>query len=187
MWKSIDIKNKRFGFWVAIDKVGKNKSGQTLWLCQCECGIQKNVTLNSLRTGNSTSCGCNKTPNLVGQVFGKLTVISLNKTVGKTRRYWNCKCICGKTIVVCTYKLRSGAIKSCGCDKADEKVEEDKTPNDFDQVTFVNNHIISCIENMRLINECYKQIQKNINKSKKLLKIEIKDPFNMDLKDPSGS
>lgn len=51
--------------------------------------------------------------NLIGQKFGKLTVI--NRDNNKKRVYWNCKCDCGNTISVRQDSLLSGATKSCGC------------------------------------------------------------------------
>lgn len=53
-------------------------------------------------------------PNLVGQKFNMLTVISLNSS-RNGRYYWNVKCDCGNASVVCTRDLRSNKIKSCGC------------------------------------------------------------------------
>jgi hypothetical protein len=29
-----------------------------VWKCRCNCGKEKSVLLNSLKTGNTTSCGC---------------------------------------------------------------------------------------------------------------------------------
>ncbi len=34
------------------------KQGSPLWLCQCECGNSTSTTSRSLRTGNTQSCGC---------------------------------------------------------------------------------------------------------------------------------
>jgi hypothetical protein len=115
MGKFIDIKGQRFGFWVVLERADKNKNGQIRWLCQCECGGHKLVTTNSLRTGNSTSCGCNHTPNLVDQKFGKLTVIKQDESKNKGRRYWLCQCECNNFITVNTYQLRNGYVISCGC------------------------------------------------------------------------
>lgn len=115
MGKAIDIKGKRFGFWVAIESAEKNKNGQTQWLCQCECGTKRAVTTNSLRTGNSTSCGCNKCPDLTKEKFEYLLVLNLDISQNKDRRYWKCLCSCGKIITATTYQLRNGKITSCGC------------------------------------------------------------------------
>jgi hypothetical protein len=115
MGKLIDLMGQRFGFWVVQSRAPNNKSGQVQWICECECGSKKLVTANSLRSGNSTSCGCNHAPDLVGEVFGELKVLSLYSSDDKTRRRWLCQCSCGKTIVVSTYKLREKITKSCGC------------------------------------------------------------------------
>lgn len=37
-------------------KSGKKK--QRVFMCKCGCGNLKEIALNSLRTGNTTSCGC---------------------------------------------------------------------------------------------------------------------------------
>jgi hypothetical protein len=116
MGKLINITDQRFGFWVVKARGDNAKNGHTQWLCVCECGNEKLVTSNSLRSGNSTSCGCNHTPDLVGQKFGKLKVIQLEVSEDKTRRYWLCQCKCGNTITVSTYKLREKYTTSCGCD-----------------------------------------------------------------------
>lgn len=63
---------------------------------------------------------------LTGQTFGRLLVIG---EVGKNKAghyMWNCKCECGKSKVVNSYHLRSGAIKSCGCLRVDRNVAFNK-------------------------------------------------------------
>ena len=57
---------------------------------------------------------------LLGQCFGRLTVISRseNRSMGKHRGTavaWNCRCSCGQYVAVRAGKLRSGHTKSCGC------------------------------------------------------------------------
>lgn len=52
---------------------------------------------------------------LVGQIFGRLTVI---KRVGSNKHKhatWLCECECGAMVIVCGNSLRSGLTKSCGC------------------------------------------------------------------------
>lgn len=52
--------------------------------------------------------------NLLGQTFGRLTVISQAPSRnGHTR--WNCICTCGSEVSVLSTGLRSGNTKSCGC------------------------------------------------------------------------
>ena len=53
---------------------------------------------------------------LVGQRFGRLTVISLNEEATKQKKntQWNCKCDCGNEVIVRGSNL-SGGTTSCGC------------------------------------------------------------------------
>lgn len=55
-----------------------------------------------------------KRKNLIGDKFGKLTVISRSESKNG-RRFWVCKCDCGNTCVVSTTHLLLGDVKSCGC------------------------------------------------------------------------
>lgn len=58
MGKIIDETDHRYGKLVAIEKVGKNKHRQTLWICDCDCGGIITVAGNRLRSGHTKSCGC---------------------------------------------------------------------------------------------------------------------------------
>ena len=52
--------------------------------------------------------------NLIGQKFGRLTVIK--RLPNKNNRVmWLCKCDCGNTVEVRGDSLKSGNTKSCGC------------------------------------------------------------------------
>ena len=54
---------------------------------------------------------------LVGKQFGRLTVVRLDpdKINSSGQRYWECRCSCGKVVVVCGVSLQHGRTKSCGC------------------------------------------------------------------------
>lgn len=52
--------------------------------------------------------------NLIGQKFGRLTVIE-QALSRKGKTYWKCLCDCGKYKEVQTRHLRNGKIRSCGC------------------------------------------------------------------------
>lgn len=54
----IDLKGMRYGRLVAIESAGKTKSGNTLWLCKCDCGNEVIVSISNLRNGHTKSCGC---------------------------------------------------------------------------------------------------------------------------------
>lgn len=56
---------------------------------------------------------------LTGQRFGRLVVIARAEDYvspkGKHNTRWECRCDCGKTVVVCGWQLRTKDARSCGC------------------------------------------------------------------------
>lgn len=53
-----DLTGKRFGRWTVL-RLGVNpKRKASIWICRCECGVEKSVIANGLVSGNSKSCGC---------------------------------------------------------------------------------------------------------------------------------
>ncbi len=61
MASKLDITNIRFGKLTAIKPNGFYQSPSRkhiLWLCKCDCGKEKTIRLNSLRSGIVRSCGC---------------------------------------------------------------------------------------------------------------------------------
>lgn len=56
---SNDLTGKRFGRLTVIKQIDK-KNDQLIWLCECDCGNDIEVTTNHLITGNTQSCGCLK-------------------------------------------------------------------------------------------------------------------------------
>lgn len=55
---------------------------------------------------------------LVGQKFGKLTVLGRSSQTSLSGAMWRCVCTCGATADVASLKLRRGKTKSCGCHRA---------------------------------------------------------------------
>lgn len=56
--------------------------------------------------------------NLIGQTFGRLTVLERDNTKSSKQRkgvYWLCQCSCGKQKSVRRDKLVNGIVQSCGC------------------------------------------------------------------------
>lgn len=37
---------------------GQGSPGYVMWMCRCDCGVEKPVRSNNLRSGNTQSCGC---------------------------------------------------------------------------------------------------------------------------------
>jgi len=104
---------KKYGKLTAIKKDLVFKS---YWICECDCGKLTSYHRSSLLSGKTTSCGCEaiKKSDLIGQKFGKLTVLKRAKTsLGKTA--WECKCECGKKTKVPSGYLKATQAPSCGC------------------------------------------------------------------------
>ena len=56
-----------------------------------------------------------KLKTLIGEHFGRLTVIALDHLGVKNKRFWLLRCVCGGSTVVSTGDLNTGKVNSCGC------------------------------------------------------------------------
>lgn len=54
---SIDLTGQRFERLIVLKKLG-TKNNNIQWLCQCDCGKQKEIAGTHLRSGMTRSCGC---------------------------------------------------------------------------------------------------------------------------------
>lgn len=66
----LKLKNEignRYGRWLVVSRGesritggmgGSRRKRDTYWVCRCDCGVEKEVKGNSLRSGVSSSCGC---------------------------------------------------------------------------------------------------------------------------------
>lgn len=109
-----DETGKKYGKLTIVRMLYNFSNGETYCECLCDCGNYIVVRLSSLHTGNTTSCGCNHSPDLIGMKFGKLTVIREVPSNTK-QRMWLCECECGNQICLSSYVLTSGHTQSCGC------------------------------------------------------------------------
>lgn len=95
---------QRFGKLTVIEQLPSTKTGQRRWRCICDCGGEHIATTSNLTHGKTTNCGCKKSPDLTGKVFGRLTVIGRsdkrNPRGARTTPMWECRCECGNI----TYK-----------------------------------------------------------------------------------
>jgi len=127
-----DLTGQKFGRLTVIERA-PNKNQKTYWVCECNCGSNKEVVVwaTSLKNGDIKSCGCLKVEmlnkrnfkDLTGQRFGKLVVLEYAGATDKQRGLWKCRCDCdlNKIIIVTTSNLTSGNTTSCGCKWYDEK------------------------------------------------------------------
>ena len=121
-----DLTGQRFGKLVVLERaedyVSPKGHHDTRWHCRCDCGKELDVNTSSLKNGRTTSCGCLRdevvknvsVKDLVGQRFGRLTVLYLVEANGKGVT-WHCKCDCGNEKDVSSRCLLGGHTKSCGC------------------------------------------------------------------------
>lgn len=125
-----DISGETFGKWRVLhysrtirytQKNGK-PYWRAFWKCRCSCGTEREVIGHALKTGCSKSCGCDhpgrRLIDLEGNIYGRLLVIDMSdrtETGDHKKTYWECKCYCGKEVVVEGYNLTSGWTRSCGC------------------------------------------------------------------------
>lgn len=60
MGKLIDLTGHRFGRLIVIKQTSKTKRGQSRWLCQCNCDLEKKIIVlgYNLKNGHTQSCGC---------------------------------------------------------------------------------------------------------------------------------
>ena len=121
-----EIGNK-YGLLTVIERAGSN-SGKAAWLCRCECGNQIIVTGDSLRRGQTTTCGDTihkkqrmskvgkaNYKDITGCKYGKLTALRPIGSATYGGILWECKCDCGNLHTVEYSNLIRGRVKSCGC------------------------------------------------------------------------
>ena len=101
------------------EAAGLPPRGDRMMFCRCECGTEKIVRLDHLRSGRTTSCGCAQRDMVrldipPGTVFGRLTVIGEAPRTSSGKRSMLCQCECGERRAVVLGNLCSGQ-KSCGC------------------------------------------------------------------------
>lgn len=117
MGKVIDLTGQKFNKLTVIERVESNNR-HAQWRCKCDCGNETIVRGDKLKSGHTKSCGCEKQNNkidLIGQVFGKLTVIEDSGERRNGGIIWICKCECGSITKVRGDRLKAGATSSCGC------------------------------------------------------------------------
>lgn len=116
----VDLVGKRFGAWAVLRRAPA-AGRRTLWLCRCDCGTERPVVADDLRSGKSSSCGCASretrtaaAKDMTGERYGRLVVVG-RADVRNGDRYWMCRCDCGGEKTVRGKDLLCGKILSCRC------------------------------------------------------------------------
>ena len=137
-----DLTGQKFGRLTVIKRA--EKRGGVYWLCDCDCGTKEVlVGTGNLVRGYVKSCGClkreyiqNRTIDLTGQKFGRLTVRERSEKKGKI--FWVCDCDCGtKGVIKSTDYLRHEANVSCGCVRQERIRRKDLTGQKFGRLTVI--------------------------------------------------
>lgn len=130
-----DISGKRYGRILVISYAGtktvgiKSKQTQSVWNCQCDCGVTKVIAAHDLKRGSTVSCGCQRAENrssrprhldITGNRYGRLVALKHAGTVTigtktKSQATWLCQCDCGGSKVVPLQRLKNKLTQSCGC------------------------------------------------------------------------
>jgi len=88
-------------------------------LCECQCGIVREVENSSLKRGLSKSCGCLNIEQLrsrrkylnIGDRYGRLVIKGHSKVAG----FSICECDCGTIKDINNVRLKTDVVNSCGC------------------------------------------------------------------------
>lgn len=142
--KRKNLVGRKFGK-LTVTALGEAIPGkEAKWYCDCDCGTKDVLVAGgNLVRGHTKSCGClkeeylrNKTIDLTGQRFGRLTVRKRSETKGKV--FWICDCDCGTTgIIASSNDLNTGDKASCGCVRQEYIRSKDLTGKRFGRLTVI--------------------------------------------------
>ena len=108
---------QRFGKLTVVERLPSDAGGQRRWLCRCDCGGSHVATTGNLKSGRTTNCGCKKSPDLTGMVFGRLTVLGRSEKRSprgkRTTPMWECRCACGNITYKATDTLKNPDESMC--------------------------------------------------------------------------
>lgn len=118
-----DLTGQKFNYLTVLEKTNQKQGTNYIWKCQCDCGNIHYVPGADLVCGKIKSCGCQKLKtigktkeiNMIGQKFGKLTVLRKNGKDSDGSINYLCKCDCGNFKTVNGCSLRAKTTTSCGC------------------------------------------------------------------------
>lgn len=120
-----NIIGNKYNRLTVISESYRNK--KRIWYnCLCECGNEKIVSIDNLKSGAVKSCGCLKKDNIkqlqqamIGKRFGKLVIKDIVNLTGATE--YLCQCDCGNITRSDGWSLKSGHKTSCGCVREEKR------------------------------------------------------------------
>jgi hypothetical protein len=107
----------RYNKWTIVSEAGKDAKSNKLFLCQCDCGVQKIHRIHTLRSGRSIQCkrcySNNMVEDIVGKKFGSATVLKrIENNRGHEAQYL-VRCNCGIERKALGYKLKQLKATKC--------------------------------------------------------------------------
>ena len=111
-----------------------SKTNRAFWICECEkCHTLYSISGTDLRQNKRNCSKCE----LVGKVFGKLTVIDLDYIAKDRHKYWKCQCECGNIESIRGPWLTTQERTQCHeCNKKAKKIQYiDETNNQYGRLT----------------------------------------------------
>lgn len=128
-----DLVGKKFGKLTVIKRLENTIERRRVYLCKCECGNTTKVKAKYLNRGDTRSCGCYKKDfskyeeknykealTKIGEKYGKLTIIDIEKDENKKKYMMICRCECGNISKKFYSDIKNGEIVSCGCFSKEE-------------------------------------------------------------------
>ena len=116
---------EKYGRLTVVDYLGII-DGDAVYRFKCDCGNELDLPMTRVKTGNTCSCGCLKRDNtinhwqnyrennnIIGQVFGELTVMDFVCIKDETAIY-RFKCSCGNIVDLPIARVKNGTTSSCG-------------------------------------------------------------------------
>lgn len=84
-----DLSGQKFGMLEIICRVPNKSRGHTRWYALCDCGNASTPSTNSLRTGNTKSCGCMRNAKNRQRAGGATRTHGLRRKEKKLYSVWN--------------------------------------------------------------------------------------------------
>ena len=131
----------------------KTKNGRTYWFCRCDCGNEKWIRKDLVKSGKQKSCGCLrksselKPKDITNKRFGRLIArYNTGRKNDRSSYIWHCDCDCGNTVEVAAQDLPK--INSCGCLKIEAVKQNIKRANEkYSKENLLENTNITLIKN----------------------------------------
>lgn len=121
MPKRLELTGQIFGRLTVLSFDHVSGDGSSYWLCECDCQNKSKIVVrgHDLINNHTSSCGCMRRDanDITGQIFGRLTVLGIDRITERGRTYWLCECSCDNKTRISVRRdgLVSGSTLSCGC------------------------------------------------------------------------